>query len=199
MPADDMETSGNRALRFKAIDARELSRIYPVHMVRDFPADELKPLGMLVACLRAGTCRCYGLYDGAELATYAAVLLDAPGAAGVLDYLATAPAFRGRGLGGEMLRRLRAELSDVAGLIIEYEAPADALSAADRDLRARREAFYLRNGARRTGIDLIVFGVHYRVGFLPCARDLPDPEVKRMQIAIYDRVNSWDYHFLDEL
>ena len=186
-------------MQFRAIGESELARLYPIHFVRDFPADELKPLAILTACMRAGTCRCYGLYDGDVLAAYAAVLLDRPGAAGILDYLATVPAYRNRGVGGEMLRRLRAELPNVAGLLIEYESPDDAVDEAERRQRERREVFYLRNGARRTAIELILFGVRYRMGYLPCAEDCPDAALKRMQVAVYDRVQSWDYHFLDDL
>lgn len=186
-------------MQFRTVDEAELARIYRARMVRDFPADELKPLSVLLSCLRAGSCRCYALYDGAALAAYAVVLLGRPGAAGILDYLAVAPEFRDRGVGGGMLRRLREALSDCAGLLIEYEAPGDAVSEDERATRLRREGFYLRNGVRATGMDLILFGVHFRVGYLPCVRDVPDPELKQMQIAVYDRVRCRDYRFLDEL
>lgn len=186
-------------MQLKPIDANTLSKIYSDHMIFDFPRSELKPLRELLRCMREGSCRPYGLYDGDELTAYAVMLFDAPDAAGILDYLAVVRGHRDRGAGSEMLRRLQAALTDCAGILIEYEFPADAADPEERAVRERRERFYLKNGVRRTDIDLILFGVHFNVGYLPCARELPDAELKRMQTAVYDRVHCWDYRFQDEL
>ncbi len=186
-------------MQLKPIDEKALAEIYPAHMVHDFPKQELKPLSTLLRCMRQGTCRPYGLYDGDALAAYAIMLFAEPGAACIMDYLAVVRDRRGHGAGGEMLRKMQSELTDCAGILIEYEFPGDATDEAERAVRDRREHFYLKNGVRKTAIDLVLFGVHFNVGYLPCARELPDAELKRMQIAVYDAVNCWDYHFQDSL
>ena len=62
-------------------------------------------------------------------------------------------------------------------------------------MRLRRERFYLNNGVRKTRIDLVLFGVHFNVGFLPCACEVDDETLQQMQKAVYDSVNCWNYHF----
>lgn len=182
-------------MQLKAISAAVLSDIYREHMVCDFPKSELKPLSALLRCMETGSCVPYALYDGDDLAAYAVMLCAKPGEACILDYLATVRDRRGTGAGSEMLRKLQAELTEYAGILIEYECPADDVDEAERTVRLRREHFYLKNGVRKTTIDLILFGVHFSIGYLPCARDVDDKTLQRMQTEIYDSVNCWDYHF----
>lgn len=182
-------------MQLKRIGVEELRDIYHTHMVQDFPAQELKPLHILEKCLREGTMIPYGLYDGDELAAYAIMLFAAPGDACILDYLATVKHRRGTGAGSEVLRKLQKELPDCAGIIIEYEFPEDAEDEEEHAMRLRREKFYLSNGVRKTRIDLILFGVHFNIGYLPCARDVDDETLQQMQTAVYDSVGCWDYHF----
>ena len=179
----------------RPIGEQTLTDIYNTYMVYDFPKEELKPLKILLHCMREGTCIPYALYDGDDIAAYAVMLFAKPGDACILDYLATVKSRRGTGAGSEMLRRLQRELNDCAGIIIEYEFPEDAPDADERAMRLRREHFYLKNGVRKTRIDLVLFGVHFNVGFLPCARDVDDVTLQQMQTRVYDAVNCWDYHF----
>jgi len=182
-------------MQLKLIDPDTLIRIYHDHMVYDFPKEELKPLAILLKCQREGTMSPYGLYNGDELMAYAIMLFAKPGDACILDYLATVRQHRGSGAGSEMLQKLRSELPDCAGIIIEYEFTGDDVDPEEQSMRLRREHFYLKNGVRKTRIDLILFGVHFNVGFLPCARDVDDETLQQMQTAVYDAVNCWDYHF----
>ena len=180
-------------MELKQLTADQLAEIYHAHMVHDFPKEELKPLAILQKCHREGTMIPYGLFDGDTLAAYAIMLFAKPGDACILDYLAAVQ--RGHGAGSEMLRKLQAELPDCAGILIEYEFPEDAEDEAEHAMRLRRERFYLNNGVRKTRIDLILFGVHFNVGYLPCAREVDDKTLQQMQTAVYDSVNCWDYHF----
>lgn len=182
-------------MQLKAINADTLTEIYNAHMVHDFPKSELKPLAILLKCQREGTMIPYALYDGDEIAAYAIMLFARPGDACILDYLATVKSRRGTGAGSEMLRKLQAELPDCAGILIEYEFTGDDVDPEEQAMRLRREHFYLKNGVRRTRIDLILFGVHFNVGFLPCARNVDDETLQQMQTAVYDSVGCWDYHF----
>lgn len=182
-------------MQLKAISADVLSQIYREHMVYDFPKSELKPLSTLLRCMNEGRCVPYALYDGDAIAAYAVMLSAVPGEACILDYLATVRDRRGCGAGSEMLRLLQNELTGCAGILIEYECPEDDVDDDERAVRLRRERFYQKNGVRKTGIDLILFGVHFSIGYLPCARDVDDATLQRMQTTIYDSVNCWDYHF----
>lgn len=182
-------------MELKQLSPDQLTDVYNTHMVHDFPQQELKPLAILRKCHREGTMIPYGLFDGTEIVAYAIMLFAKPGDACILDYLATVKHRRGTGAGGEMLRKLQRELPDCAGILIEYEFPEDAEDEAEREMRLRREHFYLKNGMRKTRIDLILFGVHFNVGFLPCAREVDDETLQQMQTDVYDAVNCWDYHF----
>ena len=182
-------------MQLKLINPDTLIRIYHDHMVYDFPKEELKPISILLKCQREGTMTPYGLYNGDELMAYAIMLFAKPGDACILDYLATVRQHRGSGAGSEMLQKLRTELPDCAGILIEYEFTGDDVDPEEQAMRLRREHFYLKNGVRKTRIDLILFGVHFNVGFLPGARDVDDETLQQMQTAVYDAVNCWDYHF----
>ena len=182
-------------MELKQLTPEQLIAVYNDHMVFDFPKEELKPLFILQKCHREGTMIPYGLFDGDEIAAYAIMLFARPGDACILDYLATVRHRRGTGAGSEMLRKLQAELPDCAGILIEYEFPADAQDEAELAMRLRRERFYLNNGVRKTRIDLVLFGVHFNVGFLPCACEVDDETLQQMQKAVYDSVNCWNYHF----
>ena len=181
-------------MELKQLLPEQLTEVYRTHMVHDFPKEELKPLAILEKCHRNGTMIPYGLFDGDELVAYAIMLFARPGDACILDYLATIRDRRGTGIGSQMLRKLQAELPDCAGILIEYEFPQDA-EGDELTMRLRREKFYLNNGVRKTRIDLVLFGVHFNVGYLPCARDWDDETLQRMQTDVYDSVNCWDYHF----
>lgn len=181
-------------MQLKPLTPDQLSAVYREHMVFDFPKEELKPLAILQKCHREGTMIPYGLFDSDEIAAYAIMLFAKPGDACILDYLAAVRSRRGTGAGSEMLRRLQSELPDCAGILIEYEFPEDA-DGDERAMRLRREHFYLKNGVRKTRIDLVLFGVHFNVGYLPCARETDDFTLQQMQTAVYDSVNCWDYHF----
>ncbi|MBI3914426.1 MAG: GNAT family N-acetyltransferase [Chloroflexi bacterium] len=83
--------------------------------------------------------------DGA-LVGYATILPNIAPQVYFLEYLAIAREQRNAGIGGRLLRHLARELRGKAsGLIWEVETP-DVGTPDERQLRARRIAFYARNG-----------------------------------------------------
>jgi ribosomal protein S18 acetylase RimI-like enzyme len=85
-------------------------------------------------------------------------------AAHYMEYLAVDPGQRSLGVGGLLLRHVRADLAatapESAGIVLEVEDP-DAAAGAERMLRLRRIAFYERNDA----------------SLVPCALDYRAPSL----------------------
>jgi GNAT superfamily N-acetyltransferase len=69
-----------------------------------------------------------------------------------LIYFATRPEVRGRGYGSKILDMLRREFEDYRIFLVTE--PLDP-GAPDNEMRARRQAFYRRNGCRDTGVKVI--------------------------------------------
>ena len=163
-------------MNWQLIDNNEMERIHVRKMHRDFPPGELKGVDVMER-LRADGCYWpYACYDEAGRLLAYAFLCGLPGEPNVLlDYYAVLPAVRCRGLGAELLARLRGVCAGRwQGILIEAEDPAEA---PDEGLAIRRLGFYTRAGARMLKWESRVFGVHYRLFCLPCAeKDAPAAE-----------------------
>lgn len=179
-------------MELKLFDLPALREIYAPCLRRDFPPDELMPLDRMEELTRAGNQSTAGFYRGEELAAYAVLIQNGQGSA-LLNYYAVQPRLRGQGVGTECLGLLRqaADRMDARWIVFEVEAPEDAQSPQEAETRRRRVEFYLRAGARPTGVDSWLFGVHYHVMLLPAASlgeepDLPeDGRVQRELEALY--------------
>lgn len=76
----------------------------------------------------------------------------------LLDYFAVDPAARGGGIGGEALGLLRERYAG-RRFFLEIEALGEPDTPPEQEtLRARRKAFYLRNGMRAPGVRACIFG-----------------------------------------
>ena len=95
-------------MNWQLIDNNEMERIHVREMHRDFPPGELKGVDVMER-LRADGCYWpYACYDDAGQLLAYAFLCGLPGEPNVLlDYYAVLPAMRCRGLGAELLARLR--------------------------------------------------------------------------------------------
>jgi len=138
----------------------EIKQTYKEHLKADFPADELKPLGVILRSYRRGDYLCIGAYDGGEMAGYAFFVFDDRTC--LLDYYAVVRGRRGQGLGTEFLSRLgtSAIRSRCDIMLIEVEDPLHS-PVKDSTVRLKRLEFYLKCGAVRTGAQASVFGVDY--------------------------------------
>ena len=56
---------------FRLLSKEELIVLYGLHMRRDFPKDELKPLHRLLQLRETGEYEPYGLFEDGELVAYA--------------------------------------------------------------------------------------------------------------------------------
>lgn len=128
-------------------------------MTIDFPADELKPLAMIMAALEKGIYECLGLINNSNIEGYVFLIkLDDDY---LIDYLAIYQGVRNKGLGSKMLALLNEHLSNANSIIGEVENPDFAKDTGEQELRSRRYGFYMRNGFRDTGVTASCFGVAF--------------------------------------
>ena len=77
------------------------------------------------------------------------------------------------------------ELCGQDAVILETESPEKATTETEKELRTRRIAFYLHNGARKTAIRSSVLGVPYEILCLECAKPATDENLRRKLGEIY--------------
>ena len=178
-------------MEIKPLSSQELEVLYTSSLSRDFPPEERMPLKRMLALTRLGHQQTLGLFDGTSLAAYAVLILNqASRPAALLNYFAVEPGCRGQGVGGqalELLRRAAARL-DLPYILFEVEAPESALNSQELETRQRRVRFYLRGGARPTGVDSWLYGVDYHIMLLPAQGQNPAPKsalVKAQLEALY--------------
>ncbi len=148
------------------MSSRTLCELYNTSMRRDFPENELKPLRILLEGIRCGSYSAYTAYTEGRNVGYL-ILYQPPGRIALLDYIAVEPAYRGRGIGTQILLSVEDALSSRAEYImVESEEP----SAAPNEQEAlNRLRFYYRAGANDTGVKLSLYRVTYRILMLPAA------------------------------
>lgn len=171
-------------MRIQLLDCAAAQELYSAHMVRDFPADELKPFSSVRELMQAGLYEPLALVgeDGALQAYAWQVLLPGRRSA-LLDYFAVRRDLRGTGVGTRALRLLADHYRDrLDDLILECEHPDEA---PDPGAARRRIAFYLRAGARETPLEGRVFGVRYRILALPCGGRADDETLGRDLRELY--------------
>lgn len=156
-------------LIIKKLTREELISVYTTHSVRHFPADERKPVSSINRMAEEGVYAGYGLYreNDSELLCYA-FFTALPGHRNILlDYFAVMEQYRSEGIGSYFLKKMKHSLPDCDGILIETENPEYAKDESERLIRDKRISFYERNGAYSAGILTEVFGVHYRILYLP--------------------------------
>lgn len=147
-----------------------LSAIYQVHMVRDFPSSELKPLSAILDWMRKGRYVAVGCYQGEELLAYACLCRSLSGETLLLDYFAVVGDRRSQGVGSAFLRQLHQnfqEKEEYQGIVLEIESVESARNREEQQLRERRKQFYLRCGVEQTDIFCRIYGVDYQILFYP--------------------------------
>lgn len=191
-----------------SLSEEQLLSIYENQAPRDFPADELKSLSAIKSLLAKGAYSGLGLFAAASgegfqkggLLGYA-LFLQAPGSPVVLlDYYAVLPKYRNLGLGGIFLDGMKKSYALMDGILLETEDPDTAADDEERDLRSRRNGFYLRGGARMTDIRCALFHVAFRILYLPIGSSLSDADVRSrleevyrfmLPAPLYDRHVEW--------
>ena len=144
----------------RALQPDEITSVYEVWGNSHFPEDELKPLSSIKALLEQKQYSGYGLFSQ-ESETE-----DEEGES-LLGY-AFLEEHRNKGYGSIFLQNMRV-MEDFPGCYLECEDPDTADSPEEYTLRKRRIGFYQRNGAYLSRVRARLFGVTYRMLWLPPA------------------------------
>jgi len=136
-----------------------------------------------------GSYQALGMYeqkeDANELIGYAFCAMAPDCNMILLDYLAIREEYRGLGMGGIFLKKMRQCMREVEGILIETEDISFASNEEERQIRKKRDSFYERNGVVRTQIKSKIFSVHFANWQLPVQGILSDVECKRNLEEIY--------------
>jgi len=152
----------------------ELWRIYATAIA----ANERKPRWMIEAMCAREEYRLLTLGDAQRASAFAIVYLSRESDCALLEYMAVDACERNQGLGAQMLQGAfaAANAERERTLLLEVDSPCEQCE--DRELRTRRQKFYLRNGCRR------VEGLHYLLpAWLPITPPMMDLLLLRNDVA----------------
>ena len=162
---------------------KEAHQIYKTGIIRDFPADEIKPWNRICQAMRAGIYRCLGLFEEEALRGYAFFVFN--GKTALLDYFAILPEYRARGWGSCFLRMLSEWLTPYTCVLVEADDPDGTEDADELRIRKRRIRFYLGNGLIDTDVRAEVFGVCFVILRFPSGTVLTAGTVRESYAALY--------------
>ena len=146
-------------LSLKKLNNAQLEKLYNEHIIYDFPRNERKPLDMIQKSIEDGYYETFGLFEGNTLVGYTFFVRKDNNY--LIDYIATFPECRNRGLGAGLISLIDQALEGADRVLGEVEDPAYAQNPEDRELQTRRLNFYKRNGCRDTGLRVSCFEVPY--------------------------------------
>ena len=149
----------------RVLNEEEMCRIYREYLPRDFAADEIKPLVLMLDMLHNGTYEPLGLYREGQLCGYAFFIRKEDWL--LLDYYVILPEWRNQGIGGIFLKKFKEFFRDCAGILLEVERPEMAEDEQERTIRVHRIRFYQRNGVQLTGLKVRLFGVPFYIMVMP--------------------------------
>lgn len=173
-------------MEIKLLTPEEIRWLYENKMQQDFPPSELRPLKSIQGLLRQNKYRCLACQEEGSILAYAAFAMTEGGI--LLDYYAVDKALRGRGVGSRFLLELKDSpfLSAMNYVLVEVESLESAQTPEESLIRQRRIRFYKGCGCRATGVYSSLFGVEYRILFLPLSSQEPgNAQVKEHLEQIY--------------
>lgn len=180
---------------FRALTSEQLQFVYKVHMQRDFPPAERKPLARLLALLAEGNYEPYGLFadeTDQNMIAYALYWKAGDDPYVMLDYFAVLPEYRNRGEGSTLLRQMLDRFCrNGHGVFGEVEAPVSKDESVN-SLRRRRLGFYDRAGLRKAGYTARVIGVPYIV--LLYGPEISDDNLIKTHQKLYHSVFSDSFY-----
>ena len=127
---------------FRQMEKAEVRRWYHEELTEAFVESERKPLCDIMNLMDGGRYELWGLFEGAQMRGYAAILKGPDIPLVLLDYLGVNVFYRNGGLGARILTLLKAQGRPV---VTEAELPVCGDDAGN-PIRLRRIAFYERNG-----------------------------------------------------
>ena len=179
-------------LKIEELSKEQLENIYRTYMQKDFPADELKPLPMLLKAMDDGHYDALGLMEEGEIRGYA--LFHRLHKDYLFDYLAVVDGNRNSGTGSIFLKMIQEHYKDADSIFGEVEDPDFAKTEEERKLQERRIGFYQRNGYIDTGVKVQLYGVNYRLIELDMGKNHTPQHMKQLYKKMYQSVFSiWKY------
>lgn len=164
----------------KLLSVEQVKKVYHERMTNDFPSDELKPYDMLCKLIEKGLYDCYGIIENDEIIGYTFLNRLEDRGDYLIDYLATLPDRRNKGLGALILKLLSEKLADADSIIGEVENPEYAENIEDKEIQTRRYNFYLRNNFRDTNVRVSCFGVPFILIELGDSRGKSEEDIKEL-------------------
>ena len=171
----------------RKLNEEEIISVYNRHMVRDFPPDELIPLGIILEVSREGGYRGYGFYRSGVMLGYSFLArIEIPETAYLADFIGILPEYRNMGYGKFFQKRLLSEeVTDGEFVICEVEDPETESDPVRKETMLRRIRHHESVGWIDTGICVTTFGAEYRLMEYPI-REEHDPEtVKKIYGEMY--------------
>lgn len=168
----------------------ETAGIYERWIAAHFPKNEIKPLKHICRMWEQGSYCALGMYDGEKLVSYAFFAMVPGKDMLLLDYFAVLEDYRNLGAGSIFLQKMGQCLMEhrgvsYQGILIETEDIAYAQNGEERHIRQKRDLFYEKNGAVRTGVTGEVYGVHYAIWNLPITGNAGTEECREQLKEIY--------------
>lgn len=140
------------SIYLEELKIRELPKIARTYR-NSFPVKERKPFSVMLKMRREGRQEMLVIHDAATKKAVGLCFMLTDGKNFILDYLAVDGKLRSKGYGGQTLSQIKKRYGG-ARIIIEIEKPVKSGTQA-----ARRKEFYLRNGLKDSGINILLFGV----------------------------------------
>ena len=178
-------------MRIQKLDLAEIQTIYDNYMIKDFPANELRPFSQTQRLYREGHYEGYGMYDDQDVFVAYALYVKPPRHeihAVLLDYLAVVSSARGTGAGSIFLQQMQQMFHDTDVILLEVENPDYALTHEDLYMRRKRMRFYMKNELSTTGIQTRVYDMEYKILAMPLKQDISDHEVIQAMSGIYHQL-----------
>lgn len=151
----------------KKLTLGEVRKIYTKYMVNDFPLKERRTFLSIEKMWKDGCYFGYGYYVEDVFFGYALFCAAPEGKMALLDYLAMTKSSRGTGKGSAFLKELSAIDIGMDAILLETEDIDFAATEAEVKERTRRDHFYEKAKVILTSFRSEVFGVKYRIWYIP--------------------------------
>lgn len=137
----------------------QIISIYQKSLRHEFPANERRPLMMILRGVYKGKYECLGVFKGKKIIGYAFFVKNENDY--LWDYLAVLEEYRNKGVGSIIIKKVVRYYKNAHSVIGEVEDPYYSKDNNDKSIRERRLDFYMRNGCRDTLVRTKTFGVRF--------------------------------------
>lgn len=138
-------------MKRKVLDVNEYKQWYDHHLCEDFPVNEIKPLKDIISLNDNGKYEVIVYEEDDTVIGYATIWKHKGNSAYLLDYLGVPDRLRNRGIGKDILKRIKDDVTELEEnpdicIILESETPFENDESEENEIRKRRIHFYERNG-----------------------------------------------------